>query len=214
MTKLRNALLASLPFLAALHLSPASGAPPAAETNVDAGAVLLVAHPDFRDPMWRQTVLLAAPLPNGGHVGVIINRPTTATLGKLFPDHASSQRVVDPVYFGGPFSAQTLVALVSSPASPGHGSLALTETLFLAVNERTIDRVIEERPEAARYYVGLVLWRPGELEHELGKGLWSVLDADARTVFRKDTDGLWKELSRAARGVRVQAPAAQLAAAR
>ena len=39
-------------------------------------AILLVAHPALRDLDYRQTVLLAAPAPNGGHVGVILNRPT------------------------------------------------------------------------------------------------------------------------------------------
>jgi hypothetical protein len=37
---------------------------------------------------------------------------------------------------------------------------------------------------------------------ELAKGLWSVHGADARTVFRKDTKGLWQELSRPGRGLR------------
>ena len=43
-------------------------------------AMLLVAHPGFRDLDYRQTVVLAAPAPNGGHVGVILNRPTTLKL--------------------------------------------------------------------------------------------------------------------------------------
>jgi putative AlgH/UPF0301 family transcriptional regulator len=64
-------------------------------------AVLLVAHPQFRDLDYRQTVLLASPAPNGGHVGVILNRPTRRTLGSLFPDHEPSKKVVDPVYYGG-----------------------------------------------------------------------------------------------------------------
>lgn len=215
MTKLLKALLAAgMTLLGALHLSPVTAAPRVAEAELEAEAVLLVAHPHFRDPMWLQTVLLAAPLPNGGHVGVIINRPTTATLGKLFPDHASSQKVADPVYFGGPFSTSALVAVVKSDSNPGKGSFALTKELFLTVDGQTIDRVIEQRQEAARYYVGLVLWRPGELELELAKGLWSVLDADVRTVFRKDMEGLWKELSRATSELRVRAPVLQLAAAR
>ncbi len=214
MTKLAKLLLAGVTLAATLQLSPAAAAPPGIEPRTGGETVLLVAHPDFSDPLWLQTVLLAAPLPFGGHVGVIINRPTTATLGKLFPGHAASQKVADPVYFGGPFSSDAVVAVVKSDASPGEGAFALTEHLFLAVNGPTIDRIIEHRPEAARYYVGLVLWRPGELELELGKGLWSVVDADARTVFRKDMGGLWKELARAKRGVRVQAPAPQLAAAR
>lgn len=183
----------------------------AAKADIEARAVLLVAHPDFRDPPWLQTVLLAAPLPDGGHVGVIINRPTTATLGQLFPNHTASQRVTDPVYYGGPFSTGTLVAVVKSDASPGKGSFALTKELFLAVDGETIDRVIEQRPGAARYYAGFTLWARGELRRELSEGLWSVLDADAGTVFRKDTRGLWKELSRGSQGVLVQTPIPQLA---
>jgi putative transcriptional regulator len=191
MTKLTQSLLAGLVLLGGLALASIAVAQP----------VLLVAHPELRDPDWVETVLLAAPLPNGGHVGVIINRPTNTSLAELFPGHASSQKIVDPVHYGGPVSTDAVVALVKSAASPGAGSLALSAELFLAIAGRTVDRVIEQAPQAARYYVGLVVWQPGELETELAKGLWSVHGADLRTVFRKDTKGLWQELSRPARGL-------------
>ena len=45
---------------------------PAPAAAQDDDAVILVAHPAFRDMDYRQTVLLAAPVPNGGHVGVIL----------------------------------------------------------------------------------------------------------------------------------------------
>jgi putative AlgH/UPF0301 family transcriptional regulator len=67
-------------------------------------AVILVAHPAFRDLEYRQTVLIAAPAPNGGHVGVILNRPTRRSLGSLFPEHEPSKKVADPVYYGGPLA--------------------------------------------------------------------------------------------------------------
>ena len=56
-----------------LALALLAAAPASAQ---DDEAILLVAHPQFRDIDYRQTVLLAAPAPNGGHVGVILNRPT------------------------------------------------------------------------------------------------------------------------------------------
>src|SRR5262245_19709794 len=49
-------------------------------------AVILVAHPAFRDLEYRQTVLVAAPAPNGGLVGVILNLPTRRSLASLFPE--------------------------------------------------------------------------------------------------------------------------------
>jgi putative transcriptional regulator len=166
------------------------------------GALILVAHPAFRDLEWRQTVLIAAPVPNGGHVGVILNRPTKRSLGSLFPEHEPSKKVVDPVFYGGPFSRSALVALVHADHSPGAGSVPLMKDLYLAFRANTIDHVIETTPNEARYFVGYVGWLPGELKSEIDRGLWSVLDADIDLVFRKDTEGLWEELLQSTRRIR------------
>jgi len=165
-------------------------------------AMLLVAHPAFREIDYRQTVIIAAPGPNGGHVGVILNRPTRRSLASLFPDHEPSKKVIDPVYYGGPFSRGALVALVRADTSPGGGSVAMTRHLYMAFRVNTIDQIIESRPNDARYYVGYVGWRPGELKGEIERGLWSVLSADPDVVFRKDTESLWEEMLQQARRIR------------
>src|SRR5256885_9765026 len=84
-------------------------------------AIILIAHPAFRDLEYRQTVLIAAPAPNGGHVGVILNRPTRRSLGSLFPEHEPSKKVVDPVFYGGPCSRGGRGALLDTPPSPRPG---------------------------------------------------------------------------------------------
>lgn len=169
-------------------------------------AVLLVAHPAFRDLEYRQTVLIAAPAPSGGHVGVILNRPTRRSLSSLFPEHEPSKQVVDPVFYGGPFSRSALVALVKSEASPGAGSVPLMKDLYLTFRANTIDHVIETTPNRARYFVGYVGWRPGELKTEVDRGLWTVIDADLETIFRKETEGLWEELLQQSRRLRAFGP--------
>ena len=177
-------------------------------------AVILVAHPLFRDLDYRQTVVIAAPAPNGGHVGVILNRPTKRSLGSLFPEHEPSKKVLDPVYYGGPFSRGALVALVHSHDSPGAGSVPLMKDLYLAFRANTIDHVIETTPNEARYFVGYVGWRPGELRSEIDRGLWTVIDADLDMVFRKDTEGLWDELRQSSTRIRAAAPPASLLASK
>jgi putative transcriptional regulator len=177
---------------------------PLAAQAQDEEAIFLIAHPMFRDLDYRQTVLLAAPAPNGGHVGVIINRPTRRTLGSLFPEHEPSKKVVDPVYYGGPFSRGALVALVKTDSTPGAGSVQLMKNLYLAFRANTIDQVIERSPNEARYFVGYVGWRPGELRSEIDKGLWSVISADPEVAFRKDTEGLWEELLHQSRRIRAE----------
>jgi len=177
---------------------------PAAAQDDDDGAMLLVAHPAFRDLDYRQTVVLAAPAPNSGHVGVILNRPTRRSLSSLFPEHEPSKKVIDPVRYGGPFSRGALVALVRSKDTPGDGSVQLMKNLYLAFRVNTIDHIIESTPNDARYYVGYVGWRPGELKAEIERGIWAVLDADIDIVFRKDTENLWEELLQQTRRVRAQ----------
>jgi putative transcriptional regulator len=170
-------------------------------------AVILVAHPAFRDLEYRQTVLVAAPVPNGGHVGVILNRPTRRSLASLFPEHEPSKKVVDPVHYGGPFSRGALVALVRTDTAPGAGSVMLMKNLYLAFRANTIDHVIEATPNEARYFVGYVGWRPGELKTEIDRGLWAVQNAEVDMVFRKDTENLWEELQQASKRIRADAGA-------
>ena len=190
MTRLLRGFLA----LAALAL--------AAPVHAQDEAMILIAHPAFRDLDYRQTVLIAAPAPNGGHVGVILNRPTRRSLGSLFPEHEPSKKVVDPVYYGGPFSRSALVALVRADHSPGTGSVPLMKDLYLAFRANTIDHVIETTPNEARYFVGYVGWRPGELKSEIDRGLWSVQNADLDMVFRKDTENMWEELLQSSKRIR------------
>ena len=174
-------------------------------------AIILVAHPAFRDLEYRQTVLVAAPAPNGGHVGVILNRPTKRSLGSLFPEHEPSKKVVDPVYYGGPFSRGALVALVRTDTAPGAGSVMLMKNLYLAFRANTIDSVIESTPNEARYFVGYVGWRPGELKSEIDRGLWSVMNAEVDTIFRKETEGLWEELFQQTKRIRAESVPESLA---
>src|SRR5262245_4695643 len=195
-------LLAGVLTLSTVLIQPAlAQAPRAADT------ALLVAAPAFRDPEYRQTVLIVSPTATGGHIGVIINKPTRRSLSSLFPEHEPSKKVTEPVFFGGPFSTSALVAVVRGDRSPGAGSLLIMTNLYLAINVNTIDKIIEERPNEARYYVGYVGWRPGELRREIDRGLWFVLNPDANTVFRKDTDVLWEELLRMARQINALSPA-------
>src|SRR5438552_5655110 len=140
-----------------LFAASALAAPALSQSQED--AILLVAHPAFRDLEYRQTVLIAAPAPNGGHVGVILNRPTKRSLASLFPEHEPSKKVMDPVFYGGPFSRGALVAIVKAGDTPGEGTVQLMKNLYMAFRVNTIDQVIESQPNDARYYVGYVGWR-------------------------------------------------------
>jgi putative transcriptional regulator len=155
----------------------------------------LIASEDLDGTALAQTVVIAAPLPGGGHVGFIINRPTALKLGEVLPDKASARAVVDPVYLGGPRLTDTLFALSREAPDDADGAIPLLPDLFVVFDEDSIDRIIDHNPNAARYFVGIFVWPPGELDKEVRAGIWGVKPLDTNAVFRKQPKHLWSELS-------------------
>ena len=171
-------------------------AAPAAAADLSEG-VILVAKRQLRDKMYGSTILVARPIGNDQHIGFIVNRPTKVTLGQLFPRHAPSQKVPDPVFVGGPISAESIFALVETRKHPGGRSVQLMPGMFAVFDGKIVDDVIEHEAGRARFVAGLVGWRAGELRDEVQRGAWFVLDADPKVVLRKP-EGLWEELVRRA----------------
>jgi putative transcriptional regulator len=194
--------------LAPALLVAALASPASAQQRADSDegdAVILVASPGLRDADYRQTVVVVVPIENDRHIGVIVNRPTRRSLSSLFPEHQPSKKVAEPVFFGGPMSRGAVVALVHSEKEPARGAIGLTKEMYLAMTVNIVDKVIEETPNDARYYVGYIVWRPGELRSEIDRKVWTVTNASPDIVFRKDPSGLWEELSRLSRMITASA---------
>jgi putative transcriptional regulator len=156
--------------------------------------VILVAKRSLKDRIYGSSVLIARPIGEERHVGFIVNKPTNLTLGKLFPKHIPSQKVIDPVYLGGPTGPEVIFAMVKDSKSPGGRSLQLTPGLFLAFDSAVVDHIIETQPQQARFFAGMVMWQPYELADEVKRGLWFVLPAKPEFLLRKTTDNLWEDL--------------------
>jgi len=152
--------------------------------------MVLVASPDLQGT-YMHTALLVVPV-GDKHVGFILNRATDTTLAKAFPDHGPSAKVVDPIYFGGPEASEAVFALLRR--DPGRPSMRLFGDLFMTANGKSIDRIIEQTPNDARYFIGFVDWAPGELAKEIQAGYWYAASPDPALVFRKDTGSMWEEL--------------------
>ena len=181
--------LVKLPLLGLLFMIAVNATPAGADDTL-----ILVAKRQVRDQLYGSTIIVVKPLSEDRHVGFIINKPTQLTLGKLFPNHQPSQKVTDPVYLGGPFNSQVIFALVQRADSPGGRSVKLGPDLYLAVDSSVVDHIIESEPQHARFFAGMVLWKPGELADEVKRGLWYTIDARTDLVMRNKFEGLWEEL--------------------
>jgi putative transcriptional regulator len=175
-------------FLALVFLLVASGVAQAQSAK----PLLLVASPALQG-LYSHTTLIVVPA-GEAHLGFIVNRATDVKLATLFPEHAPSAKVADPVYFGGPEMVDAIFAVVRR--DPGAGGVRLFGDLYLVAGSEAVDRVIEQSPNDARFFAGFVGWQPGELAKEIEAGYWHVADADPALFFRHDTGRLWDELSK------------------
>ena len=157
-------------------------------------AVILVASNRLAGSIYEQTVILAAPLPQGGYLGFIVNRPTQVKLETLFPEQPSTHNVADPVYAGGPILSNAVFAVTRKAPENNGNFFSPMPGLVVVIDSATVDRIIETTPNDARYFVGLMFWAPDDLEDEITSGAWEVRPADVDTVLRANSRELWKSL--------------------
>src|SRR2546422_9720340 len=81
--------------------------------------MVLVASPDLAGP-YSHTALIVVPM-GDRHIGFILNRATESRLATLFPEHAPSAKVTDPLFYGGPAAGGALFALLRRGAGAARG---------------------------------------------------------------------------------------------
>lgn len=161
-----------------------------------ANGVFLVAKPELLDPNFRETVLLITqPEVGGGPVGVIVNRPLAARLSKVLPGAGAVPEQFDRVYRGGPVARNKLLFLVRTPQRPER-SLQVLADVYLSGDATLLERVVRGEMTVAgfRAYAGFSGWAPGQLQAEILRGGWYVIQADADAIFADDTSTVWAKL--------------------
>ncbi len=206
----RAALLAPLLALQAAPLAPLAAAPArpqalAAPAPERPNGVLLVARPGLPDPNFSRTVLLVTRSPDGGALGVILNRPLGAGLAARVDPELPIGRYHDRLYFGGPVRPERLVAVFRADAPPAAAAYRVRERLYLSWARKNVERLLADPGTRYRLYAGYAGWAPRQLEHEIDAAAWFVLPVDEAVVLRPDTAGLWKELVARATGARARA---------
>ncbi len=181
--------------VAIFYLVPA----PFAQITVEhlAPGTILIASEKLSDPNFAECVVLITRRdPDGGTMGVILNRPTTLTLTKAFPQlHAST----DLVYDGGPVTPDAVQALLrtSEKDKPDTAEHVLAD-IYLVVRKALLEKSITDRLPSSKFrvYLGYAGWGPGQLENEVRLGAWTTIHGPkcARYVFDADPPSLWQRL--------------------
>ena len=128
-----------------------------------------MASPALDGSPFEQTVLLATPLDNGGHIGFILNKPTGVKLDALFPDDTAAHDVEDGAYLGGPAMLSVMFALTRNAPERPDAAIPLMPGLFAVVDKDAIDHIIRTTPNDARYFLGAMVWKPGQLANQVSR---------------------------------------------
>jgi putative transcriptional regulator len=153
---------------------------------------LLIAKPRLVDPNFHRTVLLMLEHSDTGALGVILNRPTPATVSEL-----SEQILEEPtdwektIHLGGPVAGPMMVLHTVSELA----DQTVRDGLYTTIDATKINELIRARVEPSRLLANYSGWGPGQLESEIEHDSWYTCDADPDEIFDPDHDaGLWDRL--------------------
>ena len=165
-----------------------------ASAALGADSMFIVSRKDMPDPNFRDTVLLVTRI-EGETVGIILNRPTRIAVDGLFPDLKKNVLAGERLYAGGPVGREFVTFLFKAKSAPEQAT-EVFDGIYLASKPELLQAILEGevKVDALRVFAGYAGWARGQLEGEVSRGDWHVLRADARTIFEKNTDKLWREM--------------------
>ncbi len=178
--------------LGALLLLSGSSWPLAAANAKAPTAILLLAHDDVSDPDFADSVVLVMNNLGPAPIGIIVNRPTSLPVSRLFPKLKSLAQLPDKVYFGGPVEVESVWFLVRAATPPAHAVQTCPGVYLSADRDLLMQLLAREKPmEGLRIFVGHAGWAPGQLEAEISHGFWSLKTADADAIFNGKSEFPW-----------------------
>jgi putative transcriptional regulator len=180
-----NALLALLLLFAACS---------SADEAVPPKALLITARADLPDPNFRNSVVLVSNNLGEGPLGVILNRPTSIAVSRIFPDIEGLAALPDKLFFGGPVNVGGVSFLFGAAKRPDK-AIAVLDGLYFSTDEKLLRELLgrKEPMRSLRIFVGYSGWAPGQLENEIARGDWTPENATAEAVFRRRAEHPWPD---------------------
>jgi len=161
---------------------------------------LLIATPDMGDPRFEHAVILMCQHGAAGAMGVILNKQLSElSLGELMEQLELPVRpgLEDgPVMFGGPVQTERGVVVHTLDYRLKESLRVTPEIGVSTTREALVDYAgadaARNPPRRALLALGYAGWGPDQLEGEIARNAWQIVDADATLVFDLDRARLWQ----------------------
>jgi putative transcriptional regulator len=154
---------------------------------------LLIATPQLLAPIFSRSVILMLDHSESGAAGLILNRPTEATVASISEQVFEEASDWDKaICLGGPVPGPMVVLhavedLSDQEVIPG---------VYSTVDAVKVKELVRTKPEPALTIANYAGWAPGQLEGEIETGSWVTLPAQLKHVFWDGGDDLWRAVMR------------------
>jgi putative transcriptional regulator len=162
---------------------------------------LLVASPSLMSPFFARTVILMFDHSQKGAMGVVLNRPTEATVGDV------AEQVLDepldwskPIHLGGPVTGPLLVVHIE----PDLADQEVLDGVYQSIDAEKVRQILQRQSEPSLIVANYSGWGPGQLEGELAEDSWLTCDATMDLVFWEGSGDLWAEVVSRIRSTQLQ----------
>lgn len=167
---------------------------------------LLVASPILADRNFARSVVLLLAHAGEGAFGLVINRPSGASVAEVLPRWAEGVAPPGVLFRGGPVATGAAIGLVvrarrEPDVTPEAGEPAwgLFESGSLAGLVGTVElgaRPVGLPPASLRVFLGSAGWAGGQLEDEVEAGAWFVVPAEPADLLSARPERLWPQILR------------------
>lgn len=178
-------------------------------------ARLMVATPPLGDPNFDRSVVFMIEHGARGALGVVLNRPSAEGLVALLSPWTDLLAPPAEIFTGGPVEPDALIALGRVPGASGAvtplsdtqrqdiagGSGFDSDDLVAPITAEVVSVDLRSDPalvaaefETVRIFRGYAGWGPGQLDDEIERGDWIVIDAEIDDLFGEHPEQLWREV--------------------
>ncbi len=166
------------------------------EADPSTGLFLVATH-QLDNSIFEEAVILLIDHGSHGSIGLIINRPSVIELSTIFTEIKETPGHSNNIWSGGPVNVSKLTALVHWDRAPETSNQVL-ENIYATTNLTTIRNHLKNQngTNKVRVYSGYTGWWSGQLDREILRGSWHVIEGNAETVFKDNLSHIWQKFQR------------------
>ena len=159
-----------------------------------AAGKFLVARREMRDPNFAKTVVLLLSYGSDGALGLVINRPSHVKVSTLSSEIEGLATRTDSIFVGGPVPAESLFVLFTADEPPEESDRVF-ERVHVTRSADVLSRLVtSDEPTEFRVIAGYAGWGPGQLDNEIARGDWYVVEPDEGSLFTSAPGEVWESL--------------------